>query len=146
MYAATISMEAFPFVNGWQTLLRQEAMSILLRILHPIAPHITHRLWIDLGFGKDILQEQIPTTDDSALVKDSIELVVQINGKVRNRLEIAADTPADELEQLARNDERILELTKGKSIVKCISVPGKLVNLVHDHLSRRHDLWSIRHP
>ncbi|MDH5767124.1 MAG: leucine--tRNA ligase, partial [Gammaproteobacteria bacterium] len=107
-----------------------EGVSILLRLLSPVAPHIAHSLWRELGFGDDILSAAWPEVDESALVRDSIELVVQVNGKLRGKINVPANTEKEVIEQLALNDENVKAHTEGKTIRKVIVVPGRLVNLV----------------
>ncbi len=103
---------------------------MLLRLLSPIAPHITHHLWRELGYGDDILNAPWPEVDDSALKRDSIELVVQVNGKLRARIQVPAQADKAAVEAIARNDENVLRHIEGKEIKKVIVVPGKLVNIV----------------
>jgi len=107
-----------------------EGVDILLRLLSPVVPHITHALWQDLGHEDDILVASWPQPDESALVQDTVELVVQVNGKVRGKIEVAADATKDVIEQIALADENVLRFTDGKSVVKVIVVPGRLVNVV----------------
>jgi leucyl-tRNA synthetase len=108
----------------------REGFSILLRLLSPIAPHITHHLWRELGLGNDILRACWPQVDATALVRDTIELVVQVNGKLRGRISVAADAGKQTIESAAQNDEKVQRFIADKSIVKIIVVPGKLVNIV----------------
>ena len=114
----------------WPWFVRNEGLSILLRLLHPIAPHVTHKLWRDLDYGDDISLAPWPQVDESALVKDSLELVVQVNGKVRAKLEVPANADKDTVESLARAEPNVQKFTDGKTIRKVIVVPGKLVNIV----------------
>tara|TARA_A100001391_G_scaffold196655_1_gene175592 strand:+ start:223 stop:2730 length:2508 start_codon:yes stop_codon:yes gene_type:complete len=114
----------------WQWSVRYEGLSIILRILHPIAPHVTHKVWKDLGYGEDIGLAPWPAVDESALVKDTLELVVQVNGKVRAKLEVPADADKDTLEQLAREEPNVQRFTEDKTVRKVIVIPGKLVNIV----------------
>lgn len=107
-----------------------EGVSILLRMLSPVAPHICHDLWIKLGYGDNILHAPWPEVDDQALVRDSIELVVQVNGKLRGHIQVAADADRDTIEQLALNNENVQAHIVDKSLRKIIVVPGRLVNLV----------------
>jgi len=99
-------------------------------VLSPYAPHLCEELWEQLGHGPSISSHQWPTYDDDLTRDEMVTIVLQINGKVRDRIEVPADTPADELEQLARENDRIVELTAGKEVMKCITVPDKLVNMV----------------
>jgi len=110
--------------------LRHEGLQIVLRLLAPIAPHATHHLWKTLGYGDDILDSGWPQLDESALTQDSIEYVVQVNGKVRGKISIAADTPKDEVEAIAKTNDNVQRFLEGVTIRKVIVVPNKLVNIV----------------
>ena len=109
--------------------LARETGSALLRMLAPFAPHITEELWTRLFTGS-VHAQKWPTYDTSAITQDEIEVVLQINGKVRDRVKIAADLDKEAMEQLVTELPRAKELTEGKTIVKVICVPGKLVNIV----------------
>ncbi len=110
--------------------LRNEGISILLRLLSPIAPHIAQKLWSELGYGKDILTAEWPAVDADALVKDSIELVIQVNGKVRGKISVPASANKEAIEEQAIADENVQRFIDGKTIRKIIVVPGRLVNVV----------------
>ena len=110
--------------------LRREGYAIVLRLLSPIAPHITHTLWNELGFGGDILDVPWPQVDETALVRDTIELVVQVNGKLRGKISVPAAADKAAGEQAALADENVQRFVAGQNIVKLIVVPGKLVNVV----------------
>jgi leucyl-tRNA synthetase len=107
-----------------------EGYSILLRLLSPIAPHITHTLWRELGYGADILTAPWPVADEAALVQTSIELIVQVNGKVRGKVSVAADADAKAIEATALADGNVQRHMEGKAVAKVIVVPGRLVNVV----------------
>jgi len=109
--------------------LARETATMLLRMLAPFAPHITEELWARLFTGS-VHAEKWPAYDASALTQDEIEVVLQINGKVRDRVKIAADLDKEAMEQLVTELPRARELTEGKTIVKVVCVPGKLVNIV----------------
>ena len=109
--------------------LARETASALLRMLAPFAPHITAELWSRL-FVDSVHAENWPVYDASALTQDEIEVVLQINGKVRDRVKIAADLDKAAMERLVTELPRAKELTEGKTIVKVVCVPGKLVNIV----------------
>ena len=109
---------------------RKEGYSILLRLLSPIVPHITHTLWQALAFGDDILAAPWPKVDEAALVQTTITLVVQINGKVRDKIDVAADMDKESIEKTALNAPNAQRFIDGKPIRKVIVVPGKLVNIV----------------
>jgi len=107
-----------------------EGLSIVLRLLAPIAPHVTHHLWNTLNFGDDILSATWPAVDPEALKKDAIEIVVQVNGKVRSKISVSPEASKDEIEAAAQQDEHVMRFTEGTTIRKVIVVPGKLVNIV----------------
>jgi leucyl-tRNA synthetase len=108
----------------------REGMSICLRLLAPIAPHIAHHLWRELGFGQDILSAPWPAVDESALRQDSIAYVLQVNGKVRGQLAVPAEADGAAVESLALASEAVQRFTAGSAVRKVIVVPGKLVNVV----------------
>ena len=102
----------------------------LLKIVYPFAPHICEELWEILGHSEDMVFAPWPEHDESKLIESTIEIVVSINGKVRDKITIAVDMPKDEVLALAKSTEKISELIKGKEIRKEIYVPRKLVNIV----------------
>ena len=108
----------------------QEAIEACVLMLAPITPHICHRLWQRLGNTDPVIDAPWPKVDESALVRDTIEMVVQVNGKVRAKLEVAADASKEDIEQLALANENVQKFTDGKNIAKVIVVPGKLVSVV----------------
>ena len=101
-----------------------------VQLLAPIAPHMGEELWAILGNEEGISYAAWPTYDDSALVEDEIEVVFQINGKVRGKANVSRDLPKDELEKIAMNNETIKENIAGKTVRKVIVVPNRLVNIV----------------
>ena len=116
---------------------RSEAFSILLRVLYPVVPHITARLWHVMGFEAimgELLDAPWPSVDEKALVKQQVSLVLQVNGKLRGNLDLAADASHVDIEQLARqwsiDNDAITRFAPGQAIAKVIIVPGRLVNIV----------------
>ena len=107
-----------------------DGTSILLRLLSPISPHISDYLWRELGYGDDILGAPWPFPDPEALIKDEIELVVQVNGKVRGRVLVSSDATKQEIEQKALAEENVKRFTDEKNVKRIIIVPGRLVNIV----------------
>lgn len=103
---------------------------MLLRLLSPVCPHITQTLWKELGYGDDILFASWPEVDEAALVQDEIELVIQINGKLRGSLRAAKDADKATLEQLALAHEAVQKQLTGGAAKKIIVVPGRLINVV----------------
>jgi leucyl-tRNA synthetase len=108
----------------------REGLSICLRLLAPIAPHVSHHLWRELGFGDDILRAPWPVVDESALRLDSIEYVVQVNGKVRGSFTVPAEADRPAIEAAALASAAVQRFTEGLRVRKVIVVPGKLVNVV----------------
>lgn len=101
-----------------------------VQLLAPIVPHIGEELWAILGNDEGISYVTWPTFDEAALVEDEVEIVLQINGKVRAKVNVPAKATCEELEEIAKNNEVIQENIAGKTIRKVIAVPGKLVNIV----------------
>lgn len=101
-----------------------------VKLLYPIAPHIGEELWSILGHTDTITYESWPTYDESKLVDNEVEVVVQVNGKVRAKIKVAKDIDKVQLEEVAKTDEKVQEHINGKDIVKVIAIPGKLVNIV----------------
>ena len=110
--------------------LLQEGLETVALLLAPITPHISHELWQRLGKQGAIIDAQWPKVDESALVQDSLTLVVQVNGKLRGQIEVPAAATREEVEAAARDNENVLRFTEGLTIRKVIVVPGKLVNIV----------------
>ncbi len=108
----------------------REALKTALLVLSPIAPHVTQALWQDLGESSLLVACRWPAVDDAALVQDSVELVVQVNGKVRGRLQVAQDADEAELRELALANDNVVRFVAGKTVRKVITVPGKLINIV----------------
>ncbi|WP_397539683.1 leucine--tRNA ligase [Rummeliibacillus pycnus] len=101
-----------------------------VKMLAPIAPHIAEELWGKLGHTETITYAEWPTFDPAKLVDDEVEVVVQVNGKVRAKLMVAKDASREDLEKVALADQHVKEHIEGKDIKKVIAVPGKLVNIV----------------
>ncbi|MCX6969727.1 MAG: class I tRNA ligase family protein [Verrucomicrobia bacterium] len=107
-----------------------QALRILLPLLSPFAPHLAEELWSRLGFEGAASAQPWPVHDESLLVESEIEIPVQVNGKVRDRIRVAVGATNEEVEAAARASAKVLEATAGVTIVKAIIVPGKLVNIV----------------
>jgi leucyl-tRNA synthetase len=108
----------------------REGLSMLLRLLNPFAPHITHVLWGELGYAGDLLDATWPVEDATALESDSVELVLQVNGKLRGNLTVPAGAAKEEIERLALASEPAQRQLEGRAPKKVVVVPGRLVNLV----------------
>ncbi len=110
-----------------------EGLSILLRVLYPVVPHIGWMLWRDLGYAKahsDMLDAAWPVVDEQALIRDSMELVLQINGKVRGVVNVPANASQQEIQATALASEAFAKFSEGRPQKKVIVVPGRLVNIV----------------
>lgn len=116
--------------NGQNLAVLQEALLAITKMLAPIAPHVCHTLWQELGNSDLILDAPWPTVDESALVRDSIQIVVQVNGKVRGKIEVAANIEKDAAIASAKADANVQKFLEGTTVRKEIYVPGKLVNIV----------------
>ena len=101
-----------------------------VKVLAPFVPHICEELWEILGHNPSIFSEPWPTYDENAIAADQVEMVIQINGKVRSKLVVPSEISEDELKSLVMEDQKINENLNGKKILKTIVVPKKLVNLV----------------
>jgi leucyl-tRNA synthetase len=107
-----------------------EALEAVVLLLSPMVPHICHTLWHVLGHETALVDERWPAFDESALQQDMIEIVVQVNGKLRGRIRVATDTAKDKVAELALADENVQRYIAGKDVRKTIVVPGRLVNVV----------------
>lgn len=107
-----------------------QGMSILLRLLAPIAPHITHQLWHDLHYKDILLNANFPKINTAALKIDQIQLVVQINGKLRTHITVPSDADEKIIQQIATKDVKVQQFIADKMVKKIITVPGRLVNIV----------------
>jgi leucyl-tRNA synthetase len=108
----------------------QEALETAILMLAPIVPHFCHALWIHLGHDEAVMNSSWPQVDRSALTETSITVVLQVNGKLRDTVEVAKDISKDELEKLALDNEAVKRFTADGTIRKVIVVPGRLVNIV----------------
>ncbi|MCB8890316.1 leucine--tRNA ligase [Vreelandella malpeensis] len=108
----------------------REALEACVLILAPITPHIAHALWQQLGHSEPAIEATWPAVDETALTRESLELVVQVNGKLRARLEVPAQADKASIEQLAMENDNVQRHLEGKTVRKVIVVPGKLVNIV----------------
>jgi leucyl-tRNA synthetase len=108
----------------------RESMGILLRVIYPVTPHLSHVLWSDLGYGTDITVAPWPEVDERALNRDEIEMVLQVNGKLRGNITVAKDAAKEAIERLAVENPNVQKFIAGQAVKKVIVVPGKLVNVV----------------
>ncbi len=108
----------------------QEALDAACLLLSPIVPHVCHRLWQELGHEQAVVDVRWPVVDEGARAKDMLEIVVQVNGKLRSRISVAADADRELIGQLALDDKIVQRFVGDKEVRKLIVVPGRLVNVV----------------
>lgn len=108
----------------------KECVETVIVILAPFAPHLGDELWSMIGKDGSVFSISWPKYDDSALVQDEVEVVVQVNGKVRDKMNIPANTSKEDMEKLAMENTKIKDFVEGKTVVKIVGVPNKLVNIV----------------
>ncbi len=108
----------------------REALEAVVLILSPIVPHICHVLWRELGHDEPVIDAPWPHADEKALRRDTVQYVVQVNGKLRARIDVPADADKARVEEIALADANVQRFTEGKTLVKIIVVPGRLVNFV----------------
>ena len=108
----------------------QEALEAVVLMLSPIVPHITHVLWHELGREEAVVNCRWPEVDELALVQEAITLVIQVNGKVRGRIDVPADADRDTLQDLVMGEPNVQKHVQDRPVRKFIVVPGKLVNIV----------------
>ena len=128
---AIASLMALMNVIAEKGSINKAELSVFTMLLNPFAPHVTEEVWSEMKLGEGMVTEQIwPKYDESKCKDDVIEIVVQVNGKVRTRLSVAADIQKDDAIALAKAEDRIATEINGKNVMKEIYVPGKLVNIV----------------
>ncbi|QZY57076.1 leucine--tRNA ligase [Crassaminicella profunda] len=110
--------------------LLKEALETLIILLAPFAPHVTEELWHSIGYDTSVHAHEWPRYEKDAIVKDEVQIVIQINGKVKEKIEVLATLTKEELEKEALSNEKIASFIDGKQIIKVIVVPKKLVNIV----------------
>jgi leucyl-tRNA synthetase len=132
----TVASACMKILNALERLPEEEAavdaegLSILLRLLSPITPHLCHHLWRELGFGEDVMHAPWPEPDAAALEQDEVELVVQVNGKLRGSILVPRQADKSAIEKLAMANANVQKFVAGQNVKKVVVVPGRLVNLV----------------
>lgn len=116
--------------SGTGNKIRQEVFDSMVLMLAPIIPHVCHRLWRDLGHDSLIIDHPWPEVDATALVRECIEMVIQVNGKLRGKMQVDVDADRASCEAVALSNEQALRFIGDSPIRKVIVVPGKLVNIV----------------
>ena len=102
----------------------------MLKALSPVIPHLCHHLWTELGNKEAMIDVVWPKVDESALIQEEVELVVQVNGKLRAKIMAPIDAESQSIQEMALAEEKVARFTGGKRIIKFIVVPNKLVNVV----------------
>jgi leucyl-tRNA synthetase len=120
----------FPQTSAQDRSVMQEALDFAVLSLSPIIPHVTHVLWLELGHAAALIDESWPSVDAAALEQSNIELVVQVNGKLRARITVPADAGETIVREAALADANVRKFVGAAEIRKVIVVPGKLVNVV----------------
>ncbi|PVZ72108.1 leucine--tRNA ligase [Pelagibaculum spongiae] len=123
-------LEKAPLESASDKSLMQEALEAVTLLLSPIVPHISHDLWKALGHDTVLIDQSWPTVDPEALKQDSVLIMLQVNGKLRGKIEVETGASKGAIEALAMADANVLKHTEGKTIRKVIVVPGKLVSIV----------------
>lgn len=108
----------------------KDELKIFITLLNPFAPHLTEEMWEKAGFSGYLNQTSWPTYDEAKTVDNEVEMVLQVNGKIKDKIVVSTDISKEELEKTALENEAVRELTAGKTVVKIITVPKKLVNIV----------------
>lgn len=108
----------------------REALDAAVLMLSPIVPHVAHELWGLLGHHNDVINAEWPTADEKAMIRDELTIVVQVNGKMRGKVQVPASASKEEVEALAQADENVVRHLDGLTVRKVIVVPGRLVNIV----------------
>ena len=121
---------SFKDLGGWGSKVWEEAVDIYIRMMAPITPHIAEELWARLGKPYSVFQQEWPAMDEEAAREDSVEIVIQINGKIRHRLVVPVDIKEAQVKEAALNSEEIREFIGKKSPKKIVYVPGRLINIV----------------
>ena len=110
--------------------LNRAELKTFITLLNPFAPHMTEEIWSEQNFGGMLCETEWPTYDEAKCVDDVVEIAVQVNGKVRSRMEVPTDISKEDALEKAQADEKVKAYTDGKTVVKAIYIPGRLVNLV----------------
>ena len=109
---------------------KQEAIEIMVKCLSPVMPHVCHHLWFLLGGKNAVVDSQWPEVDESALIQERVQIIAQVNGKLRAKIMAPLDSDNQAVQEIALSDEKIVKFTMDKQIIKIIVVPNKLINIV----------------
>ena len=126
----TNALNKFNGVDGQSLAIRLESITIILRTLSPITPHVCHYLWQQLGYNTAIINESWPQVESGALEQDEVQIIVQVNGKLRAKITLPANSDKQFIETSALTDTNVAKFTQDLNILKVIVIPNKLVNIV----------------
>ncbi len=124
------TLQAYEGGSSQSDAIMKEALESVVLLMAPFVPHVTEELWLRMGHSTPLSATSWPEYDRNAVVDEEVLVVVQVNGKLRSKVTVAADTTEDDLKALALADEKVLLFTEGKTVRKVIYVPGKLINIV----------------
>ena len=110
--------------------IKQEAIEVMVKCLSPVMPHVCHHLWFLLGGKEAIVNVGWPEVDKSALVQENVQIMAQVNGKLRARIMAPLDSENQTVQEIALKDEKVKKFTEDKKIIKVVIVPNKLINIV----------------
>lgn len=130
MMELTNALMKAPMQNAGDAAIMQEAISAMVRMLEPFTPHLAHHLWAQLGHTEPVALAAWPTFDPSALTQDTRVMVVQVNGKLRDQIEVSVDASESDVQALALSATKVLPHTEGKTVKKIVVVQNRLVNIV----------------
>ena len=116
-------------IDGYSDVVWKEALDALVQMIHPFAPHMSEELWADLGHDDMLQRTHWPAFDEALIVESTIQIAIQVNGKLRGQIEIAKDATEDEVKSLALGHENVVKFIEGEP-KKVIYVPGRLVSIV----------------
>lgn len=124
------TLSKFTNTSNTSMAVREESLQILLKALSPIAPHLCHCLWLELGNIKAIINEPWSSVDETALMQNEVQIIVQVNGKLRAKIMVNTNVDNTQIKAQALADDNVMKFTNGKTVIKTIIVPNKLVNIV----------------
>ena len=130
LYTSSISTLAYRHIKEIQKKITKKEYRIFLQLLNPFAPHITEELNEKYNLGEELSKSLLEDYDESKIIDETFTMVVQVNGKVRGKIEVNANTSDDEMKELAKSIENVKNYIDGKEIVKEVIVPKKLVSIV----------------
>jgi leucyl-tRNA synthetase len=124
------SLSRFTDTTTQGAAVKKETIEIILKALNPITPHLCHHLWLKIGNTEAMIDVLWPEVDEEALIQEEVQLVVQVNGKLRAKIVVPVDAEKKSIEKAALAEENVVKFSKGKEVKKVIIVPNKLVNVV----------------